>query len=260
MAATASNPSAEKIASAKRLTNQSEIKSKVKGASNAKVNRNSKQKRNSLSEVHESSRGRWLRENIKDTPPPGKYPIKDFIEEGLLNPVKRTYNFKAQGRVSTTSSESQSREQLVKHGQNPVTLTEVGKKSSSLQVLKSPTKKKSASQKSTLTATSHNLKTPVFGKSTAKLGKVDFLSSFSQGNFRSSVKRFPTIYFVPKEGPAPGQYNVKHETLSQMMTSSFQSKVPRFLTHPNKTPGPGTYDPIRQTRAATGLYYYQLNT
>ncbi|XP_072351282.1 protein STPG4-like isoform X2 [Scyliorhinus torazame] len=228
MAATASNPSAVKIANTKRvLTNQSEIKSKVKVASNAKVSRNSKQKRNSLPEVQESSRGRWWQENIKDTPPPGKYPIKDFIEEGLLNPVKRTYNFKAQGRVSTTSSESHSREQLVKHGQNPVALTEVGKKSSSLQVLKSPTKKKSvhkASQKGTLTATSHNLKTPLFGKSTAKLGKVDFLSPFSQGNFRSSVKRFPTIYFVPK------------------------------------TPGPGAYDPIRRTRAASSLYYYQLNT
>ncbi|XP_072351499.1 uncharacterized protein [Scyliorhinus torazame] len=179
MAATASNPSAVKIANTKRvLTNQSEIKSKVKVASNAKVSRNSKQKRNSLPEVQESSRGRWWQENIKGT----------------------------------------------------------------------------------LTATSHNLKTPLFGKSTAKLGKVDFLSPFSQGNFRSSVKRFPTIYFVPKEGPAPGQYNVKHETFSQMITSSFQSKVPRFLTHPNKTPGPGAYDPIRRTRAASSLYYYQLNT
>ncbi|XP_067900246.1 protein STPG4 isoform X1 [Heterodontus francisci] len=65
---------------------------------------------------------------------------------------------------------------------------------------------------------------------------------------------------LQKEGPAPGQYDVKHHTVSQIMTSSFQSKVPRFLPSPSKTPGPGTYDPIRQlpswSRAASGLYYY----
>ncbi|XP_078085792.1 protein STPG4 [Mustelus asterias] len=265
MAATASNPSAEKITRKKHgLINQSEIQSKVKEVSNAKNNRFSKQKKKSLSDGQESSRGGWWQENVKDTPPPGKYPIKDFIEEGLLNPVKRTYNFKAKGRVSTSTSESQSHEQLPGSGQSSVALTEVGKKSStSLQVPKSPTKKKNAhnaSLKGTLTTPSYNFKAPVFGKSTFKLGKVDFLSPFSQGTFRSSVKRFPTIYFVPKEGPAPGQYNVKHQTLSQIMTSSFQSKVPRFLSHPSKTPGPGAYDPIRWTRAASGLYYYQLNT
>uniref|UniRef100_UPI00398E4D3D protein STPG4 isoform X5 n=1 Tax=Pristiophorus japonicus TaxID=55135 RepID=UPI00398E4D3D len=113
--------------------------------------------------------------------------------------------------------------------------------------------------KGTLSAASYNLRTPVFERSSARFGKVDFSSLSSQGTFRSSVKRFPTIYFVPKEGPAPGQYNVKHQTLSPIMTSSFLSKVPRFLPSPSKTPGPGTYEPIRQlpswTEAASDLLY-----
>ncbi|XP_067900247.1 protein STPG4 isoform X2 [Heterodontus francisci] len=111
-----------------------------------------------------------------------------------------------------------------------------------------------------LSAASYNLRSPMFEKPSVRLSKVNFLSPSSQGTFRSSVRRFPTIYFVPKEGPAPGQYDVKHHTVSQIMTSSFQSKVPRFLPSPSKTPGPGTYDPIRQlpswSRAASGLYYY----
>ncbi|XP_078413335.1 protein STPG4 [Cetorhinus maximus] len=241
MAATASNSPHEKVARKKHaLTNKSEIKSKVKEVSNAKNNRND-----------------------KDTPFPGKYPIKGFIEEGLLNPVKRTYNFKAQGRASATTSESQSREQLAKPGQNPVALTEMGKKQSSLQDLKNPTKKKighNVSQKGTFSAASYNLRAPEFGKSTFKISKANLRLPFRQDNFWSSVKRFPTIYFVPKEGPAPGQYDVKHQTLSQIMTSSFQSKVPRFFPATSKTPGPGTYDPVRRTRAASGLYHYQLNT
>uniref|UniRef100_UPI00398ECDB7 protein STPG4 isoform X2 n=1 Tax=Pristiophorus japonicus TaxID=55135 RepID=UPI00398ECDB7 len=220
------------------------------------------QKANSLVEERVSTRGGWWQENVKDKPFPGKYAIKDFIEEGLLNPVKQTYNFKGKGRSGTITSESQSGEQLAKIGRRPEALIEVGKKTSSNQVLKNTPKKKithSVLQKGTLSAASYNLRTPVFERSSARFGKVDFSSLSSQGTFRSSVKRFPTIYFVPKEGPAPGQYNVKHQTLSPIMTSSFLSKVPRFLPSPSKTPGPGTYEPIRQlpswTEAASDLLY-----
>lgn len=34
----------------------------------------------------------------QNTPIPGTYHIKTFIEESLLNPVKATYNFKNEGR------------------------------------------------------------------------------------------------------------------------------------------------------------------
>ncbi|XP_043916153.1 protein STPG4 isoform X2 [Protopterus annectens] len=63
--------------------------------------------------------------------------------------------------------------------------------------------------------------------------------------FRSAVQRFPTIYFRPKEGPAPGHYELKGD-VQHAIKSSFQSRVPRFLPIRNqKTPGPGTYEIAR---------------
>lgn len=35
---------------------------------------------------------------LQDTPVPGLYHIRDFIEEAQLNPVRRTYGFKGAGR------------------------------------------------------------------------------------------------------------------------------------------------------------------
>ncbi|KAK7901520.1 hypothetical protein WMY93_018289 [Mugilogobius chulae] len=43
-------------------------------------------------------RGSWWLETLKDTPLPGHYPIRDFLEESELNPVQRTYGFKGLGR------------------------------------------------------------------------------------------------------------------------------------------------------------------
>ncbi|XP_040595305.1 protein STPG4 isoform X4 [Mesocricetus auratus] len=40
----------------------------------------------------------WWRVTLTNTPIPGTYHIKTFIEESLLNPVKATYNFKNEGR------------------------------------------------------------------------------------------------------------------------------------------------------------------
>ncbi|XP_037663507.1 protein STPG4 isoform X2 [Choloepus didactylus] len=40
----------------------------------------------------------WWRIALTDTPIPGTYHLKTFIEESLLNPVIGTYNFKNEGR------------------------------------------------------------------------------------------------------------------------------------------------------------------
>uniref|UniRef100_A0A8C6RY19 Sperm tail PG rich repeat containing 4 n=1 Tax=Nannospalax galili TaxID=1026970 RepID=A0A8C6RY19_NANGA len=40
----------------------------------------------------------WWRITLTNTPIPGTYHLKTFIEESLLNPVKATYNFKNEGR------------------------------------------------------------------------------------------------------------------------------------------------------------------
>ncbi|XP_076990271.1 protein STPG4 isoform X3 [Tamandua tetradactyla] len=43
----------------------------------------------------------WWRIALTDTPIPGTYHLKTFIEESLLNPVIATYNFKNEGRKKT---------------------------------------------------------------------------------------------------------------------------------------------------------------
>eukprot|EP00064_Thunnus_orientalis_P008365 superscaffoldBa00000990_g8388 len=47
-------------------------------------------------------RGRWWLGTLKDTPIPGFYHIRDFIEEAELNPVRKTYGFKGLGRKAQT--------------------------------------------------------------------------------------------------------------------------------------------------------------
>ncbi|XP_066553354.1 protein STPG4 isoform X1 [Amia ocellicauda] len=45
-----------------------------------------------------SERESWWRSTIKDSPDPGSYHVRDFLEEAQLNPVKMTYNFRGKGR------------------------------------------------------------------------------------------------------------------------------------------------------------------
>lgn len=39
---------------------------------------------------------------FQDTPIPGTYHVRDFVEEADLNPVKKTYGFKGVGRKTQT--------------------------------------------------------------------------------------------------------------------------------------------------------------
>ncbi|XP_067941690.1 protein STPG4-like [Watersipora subatra] len=66
--------------------------------------------------------------------------------------------------------------------------------------------------------------------------------------FKSTSKRFPTVYFTPKDGPAPGQYNAKPQTCIPVISSSFKSSTPRFKTSHTRVPGPGMYESTYQSR------------
>ncbi|KAJ8014224.1 hypothetical protein DPEC_G00038030 [Dallia pectoralis] len=56
--------------------------------------------------------------------------------------------------------------------------------------------------------------------------------------FRSTVQR---ASFLPKQGPAPGQYNTR-TSATLGVTSCFRSTVPRLHSVRLRTPGPGTYE------------------
>lgn len=80
--------------------------------------------------------------------------------------------------------------------------------------------------------------------------------------FKSQIKRFPTKYFKPREGPSPGAYHEEKHPLEKVgiVKSVFQSKTPRFLSSHTRTPGPGTYtaslqSPMPRAIANVGKHY-----
>ncbi|XP_050610846.1 protein STPG4 isoform X1 [Macaca thibetana thibetana] len=212
----------------------------------------------------------WWRIALTNTPIPGTYHLKTFIEESLLNPVIATYNFKNEGRKKPP---------LVQRN-NPV-LNDLPQymPPGFLDLLKKQAatysfKDKPRPSPSTLVDKDQSLQLSP-GQYNVLPAPVPKYASRSRV-FRSTVQRFPTTYFIPgwdftmlarlvsnsgpqvicppqppkvlglqHEGPGPGDYNVKIPPTSSI-TSCFQSRVPRFLPSRSKTPGPGAYTTLRQ--------------
>ncbi|KAM7078633.1 protein STPG4 [Molossus nigricans] len=176
----------------------------------------------------------WWRTALTNTPIPGTYHLKTFIEESLLNPVAATYNFKNEGR----------RKPPLVHRNNPVLndlpqymppdfldllKKQVATYSFKDQPRSSPSSLVYKDQSVKLSPGQYNLlPAPV-----PKYASRSFV-------FRSTVQRFPTACFIPHEGPGPGHYDLKIPPAISV-TSCFQSRVPRFLPACSKTPGPGAY-------------------
>ncbi|XP_054543699.1 protein STPG4 isoform X2 [Talpa occidentalis] len=166
----------------------------------------------------------WWRIALTNTPIPGTYHLKTFIEESLLNPVITTYNFKNEGR----------RKPPIVQRNNPILndlpqymppdFMELLKK----QVATYAFKDKPRPSPSRLVYKDQRKKT-----------------AFRSFVFRSTVQRFPSGCFIPHEGPGPGHYDLKIPSTSSI-TSCFQSRVPRFMPSSSKTPGPGAYTASRQ--------------
>ncbi|XP_057647302.1 protein STPG4 [Chionomys nivalis] len=195
----------------------------------------SKQIRKSSSLAREG----WWRVTLTNTPIPGTYHIKTFIEESLLNPVKATYNFKNEGRK---------RIPLVQRNDPVPTDLPQYKPPDFLELLK-----KQMASYSFKDQPRPNPTTLVDKDESLQLcpGQYELLpapvpkSSSRSFVFRSAVQRFPPNYFTPHEGPGPGEYNLKAPPAGSV-TSCFRSKVPRFLPVGSKTPGPGAYTASRQ--------------
>ncbi|XP_041921531.1 protein STPG4 isoform X2 [Alosa sapidissima] len=148
----------------------------------------------------QTERGGWWKDTIKDTPIPGTYHIRDFIEEATLNPVRVTYGFRGTGRNGQTAR--------VRKG---------------------------------------DVLLP---------GAYDFLDSTQQALQKQASWAFknrprPDNYTLgirdKRDGPAPGQYEVKTpQSSTPGISSCFRSTVPRLHSVRSRTPGPGTYEPSWQ--------------
>ncbi|XP_073905115.1 protein STPG4 [Castor canadensis] len=176
----------------------------------------------------------WWRVALTNTPIPGTYHLKTFIEESLLNPVITTYSFKNEGRKKP--SLVQRNDPVLNdlpHYSPPGFLDLLNKQKASYAFKDKPRPSPSAlvyKDKSLQLAPGQYdiLPTPV-----PKYVSRSFV-------FRSTVQRFPPNYFTPHEGPGPGHYNLRTPPTSSI-TSCFRSRVPRFLPSCSKTPGPGAY-------------------
>ncbi|XP_072123143.1 protein STPG4 isoform X2 [Mobula birostris] len=123
-------------------SNTLNIKPRTNYVNNVKINRNYKQKSNSGTEDQESSKGEWWQKTVDEMPFSGRLFTKLYTQEGLLNPVKRTFNFERKGKGSSSTSESQSRARLTPASLNPLTLAHVEKNMSSFKALENIIKKK----------------------------------------------------------------------------------------------------------------------
>nr|XP_044628307.1 protein STPG4 isoform X1 [Equus asinus] len=208
----------------------------------------------------------WWRTALTSTPIPGTYHLKTFIEESLLNPVIATYNFKNEGRrkpplVQRNNPVVNDLPQymppdfldLLKKQMATYSFKDKPRPSPSTLVYKD---KRLGSQLHQFIHHLGNTGTAMLTALCQVLWKEDSLE-LSPGQyellpapvpkyasrsfvFRSSVQRFPTGCFTPREGPGPGHYDLKIPSASSV-TSCFQSRVPRFLPACSKTPGPGAY-------------------
>ncbi|CDQ63171.1 unnamed protein product [Oncorhynchus mykiss] len=194
---------------------------------------------------------------LKDTPIPGSYHIRDFIEEAGLNPVRRTYGFKETPRCRCVRGTCCCREPIA-------SLTPPRRPSNA----RPPTPLRAApAQKTTLwvsatrnrpftmplqcdpeTSAQDTLQYHTTGLASSLqhlFSSRTTLSLFSPCRhvmFRSAVQR---ASFLPREGPAPGHYNMRTgPTIG--VTSCFRSTVPRLHSVRSRTPGPGTYEPSWQ--------------
>ncbi|KAE8600705.1 hypothetical protein XENTR_v10013370 [Xenopus tropicalis] len=185
----------------------------------------------------ELKRDAWISSSW-ETPAPGAYDIRDFLQERQLNPIQPTFSFKCQGRTKRPNPVG-SGEKLLPGCYNFPDLAYF--------VERLP---------NTYSFRNTRRNTLLLGIRDKDLhtdpGKYNVIHPSSEPcecknfMFRSAVKRFPSSFLVPREGPGPGDYEVKSNP-SRGISSCFRSKVPRFpRAHISKTPGPGTYEPIRQ--------------
>ncbi|GAB5569597.1 protein STPG4 [Prionailurus iriomotensis] len=178
-----------------------------------------------------------------NTPIPGTYHLKTFIEESLLNPVIATYNFKNEGRKKPS---------LVQRNDPVLNDLPLYVPPDFLDLLKKQGATYSFKDK------------PRPSPSMLVYKDQECQLNFHQGNTIYFLHQFPSTlpgasYFVLQfkdfqqaasllkhEGPGPGHYDLKIPQANSV-TSCFQSRVPRFLSTRSKTPGPGAYTSSAQS-------------
>ncbi|XP_035128515.1 protein STPG4 isoform X2 [Callithrix jacchus] len=133
----------------------------------------------------------WWRIALTNTPIPGTYHLKTFIEESLLNPVITTYNFKNEGRKKPPLVQRNNPVLNDLPYYMPPDFLDLLKK----EVATYSFKDKPRPSPSTLVDKDQSLQLSP-GQYSVLPAPVPKYASRSCA-FRSSVQRFPTTYFIP---------------------------------------------------------------
>lgn len=245
-----------------------------------------RQERSSLKENYEdpvSGREGWWRVTLRETPLPGSYKVVTFVDD--LDKRQNAFSFNAVGR----------RVDAQLYGRGEMLLPGAYEYEDNIAALeKKPTTYsfKSIQRDGTVArgdggqAAGDGARAAVDGAQPKEYylnwGKKDKDVNIAPNNyhsedvtainvpkvpvkhavFKSQIKRFPTKYFKPKDGPSPGAYHATTNPLEKprIVESIFKSKTPRFPSSHTKTPGPGTYTaslqtPMPQTITNMGKHY-----
>lgn len=189
-------------------------------------------------------RDSWWKGHLRDTPIPGAYEVTDFIQELDAVKISKTYGFKSNGRKISADPTPKGKYLMpgLYHRKNFID--------------ENFNKKQTYSFKSIDRENRNGLVIGVQDKHmlNSDISPVKYASEYKpvetlpskHSVFKSQSQRFPTIYFKPKEGPSPSQYDIKSKKGIQV-TSAFASKTPRFKkVHVLKTPGPGAHTKMLQ--------------
>lgn len=217
--------------------------------------------RKALSEEYEepvSGREAWWRTDIRETPRPGTYEHPSFLEEIRTRP--NTYRFKGDGRKVDPQP----------HGKGAMLLPGAYESHNFLEDLdKTPapaTYRFKGPSRDSCDVPSFGTKDKEINVSPTAYAVEKYLTLTTDRMpskhmvFKSQSNRFPTVYFKPKEGPAPGNYDYEPPKATRVVSSSFKSKTPRFNTSHTRVPGPGAYEktfqfPIPETISKMGRQY-----
>ncbi|XP_013766821.1 protein STPG4 [Pundamilia nyererei] len=162
-------------------------------------------------------RGSWWLGALRDTPIPGTYHVRDFVEEADLNPVKKTYGFKGVGRKTQTLGVRKGDLLLPGAYEYTDSTQEVLMHQASYSFKNCP-----RPDIFTLGIRDKHINTsPCDYNVTARpVEKIPCKHVM----FRSTVQR---ISFLPKDGPAPCHYNPQTKP-AKAITSCFKSTLPRL--------------------------------
>ncbi|XP_013381507.1 protein STPG4 [Lingula anatina] len=194
-------------------------------------------------EVPKSGREGWWRSTIKVTPNPGVYDSKDFLHEVQQRPA--TYRFKGDGRKLDAHPHGKGAMLLPGAYQHDDFLSRFNKSNTTYGF--------KAEKRDAQDFLNWGKKDKYINvcPTAYQLEKYLSLTVDKQPSkhyfFKSQSNRFPTFYFAPKEGPAPGNYEYSPPAADHAISSSFKSKTPRFKTSHTKVPGPGAYEKTFQS-------------